>query len=380
MSASLLKHLKHRFAATSAIVANDVTNEAPARPCGFTSPIIRRPKMPGMIPPTHLFPQTRVLLAAVLMMTGAISVPSALAQDYPSKKPVTIVVGFAPGGAADQLARIFGQRLSASLAQSFVIENRAGAGGTTGAATVAKAAPDGYTLLMGVTASQSIAPSMYPSLRYQPEKDFQPISLIAHIPLAFVVHPEVKANAPKEFVALAKARTESFSFASSGIGAIPHLTGELFELATGVKMTHVPYKGAAPAMTDLVSGRVDVMFDHLPSVLPHIRTGKLRALAIAGRQRASALPQLPTLAELGVPGVEVSSWFGLLAPAGTPEAIVQRLQAEVSTILASEDVKVQLRAIGAEPVGSTAKEFANVIQADSKKWADLIKAAGITAE
>jgi tripartite-type tricarboxylate transporter receptor subunit TctC len=145
-------------------------------------------------------------------------------------------------------------------------------------------------------------------------------------------------------------------------------------------MTHVPYKGAAPAMTDLVSGRVDVMFDHLPSVLPHIRTGKLRALAIAGRQRASALPQLPTLAELGVPGVEVSSWFGLLAPAGTPEAIVQRLQAEVSTILASEDVKAQLRAIGAEPVGSTAKEFANVIQADSKKWADLIKAAGITAE
>jgi tripartite-type tricarboxylate transporter receptor subunit TctC len=317
---------------------------------------------------------------AVSACFAAVPVAATAQQSYPSQKPVTIVVGFSPGGAADQLARLFSQKFSAAFGQSFVVDNRAGAAGTIAAGAVAKSPADGYTLLMGVTASQSIAPSMYKSMRYQAEKDFKPISLIAQIPLAFVVSPAVKANSPQEFVALAKAQSTPFSFASSGTGGIPHLTGELFQLTTGIKMTHIPYKGGAPAMTDLVGGRVDVMFDHLPTVLPHIRAGKLRGLGIVGTHRAAALPQLPTLRELGISGVEISSWFGLLAPAGTPDAVVQMLQAEVSKILATEEVKAQLRTIGAEPVGSTSKEFAQIINADSKKWAELIRVTGITAD
>ncbi|MDO9217686.1 MAG: tripartite tricarboxylate transporter substrate binding protein [Lacisediminimonas sp.] len=317
---------------------------------------------------------------SLLTLALASALPAQAAGDaYPSKKPVTIVAGFPAGGAADQLARLFAQKFSIAFNQSFVVENKAGAAGTIGAAFVARAPADGYTLLMGVTASQSIAPSIYKGLSYQPEKDFQAVSLVAQIPVALVVTSAVKAKTPRDFVSEAQARANPFSFASSGTGAIPHLTGELFQKATGAKLLHVPYKGAAPAMSDLLAGRVDVMFDHLPSVLPHIRSGKLRPLAIAGAQRASALPELPTLAELGVPGVEVSSWFGLLAPAGTPMPVVEALQAEVVKILATPEAKAQLQAIGADPVGNSPAEFSRIISADVKKWAALVKATGVTA-
>ena len=301
------------------------------------------------------------------------------AEAYPSKKPVTIIAGFPPGGAADQLARLLANRFSVVFKQSFVVENKAGAAGTIGASGVAKAAPDGYTLLLGVTASQAIAPSIYKDLPYAPEKDFQPISLVAQIPVVMAVHPSVKARTAQEFIAESKTRSTPFAFASSGSGAIPHLTGELFQRSSGVKITHVPYKGSAPAMTDLLAGRVELMFDHLPSILPHIRAGKLRPLAMAGAQRAAALPELPTLTEQGVSGVEVSSWFGLFAPAGTPKEVVDLLQAEVVKTLATPEAKAQLQTIGAEPVGNTPAEFARIIANDSKKWSDVVKATGVRA-
>lgn len=324
----------------------------------------------------------RATLCALLALSAAagLSLNAAnAAEAYPTKKPVTIVAGFPPGGAADQLARLLANRFSIAFKQSFVVENKAGAAGTIGAGAVAKAAPDGYTLLLGVTASQAIAPSIYKDLPYAPEKDFAPISLVAQIPVVMAVHPSVTAKSAQEFVAESKARSTPYSYASSGTGAIPHLTGELFQRSTGVKIMHVPYKGAAPAMTDLLAGRVELMFDHLPSILPHIRAGKLRPLGIAGAHRAAALPDLPTLSEQGISGVEVSSWFGLFAPAGTPKEVVEQLHAEVVKTLATPEAKAQLQTIGAEPVGNSPAEFARIIGADSKRWSDLVKATGVRA-
>lgn len=324
----------------------------------------------------------RATLGALLALGAAAGLPfnAALAAEaYPLKKPVTIVAGFPPGGAADQLARLLANRFTNVFKQSFVVENKAGAAGTIGAGAVAKAAPDGYTLLLGVTASQAIAPSIYKDLPYAPEKDFAPISLIAQIPVVMAVHPSVSARTAQEFVAESKARNTPYSYASSGTGAIPHLTGELFQRSTGVKIMHVPYKGAAPAMTDLLAGRVELMFDHLPSILPHIRAGKLRPLGIAGAQRAAALPDLPTLSEQGISGVEVSSWFGLFAPAGTPREVVEQLHAEVVKTLATPEAKAQLQTIGAEPVGNTPAEFARIIASDSKKWSEVVRATGVRA-
>ena len=301
------------------------------------------------------------------------------AQTYPVK-PVTIVAPLSAGGSADLLARILSEKLTPVFNQPVVVENKVGAGGTIGANFVAKALPDGYTLLLGVTATQTIAPSFYKSLPYNSEKDFKPIGLVAQIPVVFVINSELKINSAKDFVATAKKSGKVYSYASSGTGAIPHLTGELFQISTGIKLNHIPYKGAAPAMTDLISGRVDIMFDHLPTVLPHIKSGKLIPLAVAGSERAKALPEVPTLAEVGIPGVDVYSWFGLLAPAGTSEQISNQLNQEIQKIQKMDDVKAKLANMGAEPVVMSSDNFKKLIDSDIKKWSKLIKTTGIQSE
>lgn len=301
------------------------------------------------------------------------------AQTYPVK-PVTIVAPFSAGGSADLLARILSEKLTPVFNQPVVVENKVGAGGTIGANFVAKAPPDGYTLLLGVTATQTIAPSFYKSLPYNSEKDFKPIGLIAQIPVVFVINSELKINSAKDFVATAKKSGKVYSYASSGTGAIPHLTGELFQISTGIKLNHIPYKGAAPAMTDLISGRVDIMFDHLPTVLPHIKSGKLIPLAVAGSERAKALPEVPTLAEVGIAGVDVYSWFGLLAPAGTSDQISNQLNQEIQKIQKMDDVKAKLANMGAEPVVMSSDNFKKLIESDIKKWSKLIKTTGIQSE
>ena len=319
------------------------------------------------------------VLVARMAFSLLVAATLAQAQTYPSK-PVKIIAGFPPGGAADLLARVVADKLSALLGQTFVVENRPGAGGTIGADAVAKAAPDGYTLLLGAAASQTIAPAIYKSLPYDAAKDFKPVALVATIPVTLVVHPSVAANNVRELVAVMKAASAPMQYASSGSGAIPHLAGELFQLSQGVKLVHVPYKGAPLAMSDLLSGRVQLMFDNLPTVLAHIRSGKLRALAVAGAKRARALPDLPTLAEAGVPNAEVGSWFGVLAPAGTPDAIVGALTREIGKALAADDAKGRLDAMGAEPTYLTPEEFARLIRADTEKWARLVKATGAQAD
>ena len=319
------------------------------------------------------------VLVARMAFSLLVAATLAQAQTYPSK-PVKIIAGFPPGGAADLLARVVADKLSALLGQTFVVENRPGAGGTIGADAVAKAAPDGYTLLLGAAASQTIAPAIYKSLPYDAAKDFKPVALVATIPVTLVVHPSVAANNVRELVAVMKAASAPMQYASSGSGAIPHLAGELFQLSQGVKLVHVPYKGAPLAMSDLLSGRVQLMFDNLPTVLAHIRSGKLRALAVAGTKRARALPDLPTLAEAGVPNAEVGSWFGVLAPAGTPDAIVGALTREIGKALAADDAKGRLDAMGAEPTYLTPEEFARLIRADTEKWARLVKATGAQAD
>ncbi len=320
-------------------------------------------------------PSVRAVIGACLLCVAHL----AFAQGYPAK-PVKIVAGFPPGGAADLLARVMADKLAAAMGQPFVVENRPGAGGTIGADAVAKAAPDGYTLLLAVTASQTIAPSIYKSLPYDSAKDFKPVALVATIPVTLVVHPAVPATTARELVAVAKAAASPMQFASSGSGAIPHLAGELFQLSQGVKLVHVPYKGAPLAMSDLLSGRVQLMFDNLPTVLGHIRSGKLRALAVAGAKRARALPDLPTLAEAGIPNVEVGSWFGVLAPGATPDTVVGALSREIAKAVAADDAKARMDAMGAEPAYLAPDEFAKLIRADTEKWAKLVKATGARAD
>jgi tripartite-type tricarboxylate transporter receptor subunit TctC len=323
--------------------------------------------------------KTAAATCSALVVAFFVALPAATAQTYPAK-PVRIVAGFPPGGAADLLARVVAERLSAGMGQPFVVENRTGAAGTIGADAVAKAAPDGYTLLLGVTASQTIAPSIYKSLPYDSARDFRPIALVATIPVALVVHPTVSANSARDLVATAKAAPAPMQFASSGSGAIPHLAGELFQLSQGVKLQHVPYKGAPLAMSDLLSGRVQLMFDNLPTVLPHIRSGKLRALGVASAKRARALPELPTLAEAGVSGVEVGSWFGVLAPGGTPDAIVAALSREIAKAVASDDAKARMDAMGAEPAYLPPEDFTKLIRAETDKWAKVVKVTGAQAD
>lgn len=312
---------------------------------------------------------------ALLAVSFAAPEGGALAQTYPSK-PIRIVVPFPPGGPADILARIIGQNLAESWGQQAVIDNRAGAGGNIGSEMVAKALPDGYTLLMGFVGTHAINASLYSTMPYDNVKDFEPVSLVAMVTIILVVHPSIPANSVKELIVLARSRPGQLTFGSPGNGTPQHLAGELFNTMAGVKMVHIPYKGAVPALTDLLGGRVSLIFSSMPPALPHVKAGKLRALAVTSARRSSAAPNVPTIAESGLPGYEVINWYGILVPAGTPKEIVARLNAEILKILNVPDVKERLSAQGAETFSSTPQEFAAYIRKETEKWAKVVKYSG----
>ncbi len=305
--------------------------------------------------------------------------PGAFAQAFPNHA-IRLVVPFPAGGTTDILARDVAKQLTETLGQAVVVDNRPGAGGNIGADIVAKAAPDGYTLLMGTVGTHAINPSLYAKMPYDHVKDFTPVVLVAGVPNVLVVNPSVPVNTVADLIKLAKAKPGSINFASSGSGTSIHLSGELFKTMAGVDMTHVPYKGSSPALTDLMGGQVQIMFDNLPSSLPLIKSGKLRAVAVTSLKRAPALPDVPTIAESGLPGFEASSWFGILAPAGTPAPIVARLNAEVNKWLQSPQAKQQLLTQGAEPAGGPPETFVAHIRAETEKWAKVVKASGAKAD
>ncbi len=326
----------------------------------------------------------RRLLAGGTLIAAAGLLPAlAQAQGAWPAKPVRIVVPFNAGGTTDILARAVAQELGKAFNQGFVVENKGGAGGNIGADLVAKAAPDGYTLLMGTVGTQAINQSLYSRMPFNAQKDFQPVTLVAGVPNVMVVNTE-KAKARgirnvQDFIRYAKANPGKLNMASSGNGTSIHLAGELFKTMTGVYMTHFPFTGSNPALFSLMAGDMDVMFDNLPSAMPHIRSGKLTALAVTSAARSPALPNVPTVEEAGGPalkGFEASSWFGLLAPAGTPMDIVNRIQQETAKALATPAMKERLAAQGAIPSGNTPAQFAQFIDRETKKWAAVVKASG----
>ena len=328
-------------------------------------------------------PSRRRALGALGALGLSAALPlTALAQGaWPAGKPVRIVVPFAPGGTTDILARVIAPELSKVFGQSFVVDNRAGAGGNIGAEIVAKSPGDGYTLLMGTVGTHGINKALYARLPYDPLKDFVPVTLVAGVPNVMVMNTQrAKAlgiNTVADFVRYARANPGKLNMASSGNGTSIHLAGELFKSRNRIFMTHIPYRGSGPAMTDMLAGAVDVMFDNLPSAMPHIQAGNLKAFAVTSAVRSAALPDVPTVAEAGnLPGFEASSWFGLLAPAGTPVDIVNRIQQETAKALSSPAVKERLLAQGAIPGGNTPAEFASLIDAEITKWAAVVKVSG----
>ena len=304
---------------------------------------------------------------------------SAAAQGYPSK-PIRLIVPFAAGGGNDNVARLVGKRLADSLGQPVLVDNRPGAGGMVGAELAAKSAPDGYTLFLGGVGSHAINPNLHEKLPYDPIKDFAPVELLAQAPLVLVVHPSVPANSVAELTAYARAHPGKLNFASNGNGSSSQLAAVMFDSMAGVDMVHVPYKGLSPALTDLLSGQVQLMFSSVVAILPHIKAGKLRALAVTGAKRLASLPELPTIAESGLPGYEASSWYGILAPAGTPRNIVARLNAELTKALEQPEVRASLLAEGAEPVGGSPEAFAAHIRAEKERLGKLIRDAKIRLE
>jgi len=311
-----------------------------------------------------------------LLPVGAAAQPAAA---WPAK-PVRIVVPFSPGGSTDVTARVIGQRLTEQLGQSFAIDNRAGAGGNIGAELVAKANPDGYTLLLATTGVMSINQYLYKVLAYDPERDFAPITQLGGLPLVLVANPALPARTLKELVAIARKRPGDLTFASSGIGGGTHMTAELFNAASGLKMVHVPYKGSPQAIQDLVAGNVILMFDQVVSSMPQVNAGKLRALAITSAQRFQTLPDLPTIAESGFPGFESVSFNGLAAPAATPREIVNRVQGEVAKALKTPELRERMLRDGMEPVGSTPEAFAAFIRSERVKWSRVVKDLGLRVD
>ncbi len=329
-----------------------------------------------------MHPTRRALLGAALLPLAAAPLAAFAQAGWPAR-PVRIVVPFAAGGTTDILARALAPELQRAFGQPFVVDNKPGAGGNTGAAEVAKAAPDGYTLLMGTVGTHAINPALYPKMPYDHVKDFVPVSLVAGVPNVLVVNPgtaqRLNITDVPSFVAALKANPGKLNMASSGNGTSIHLAGELFKSLTGTFMVHIPYRGSGPALIDLMGGNMDVMFDNLPSALPHIKAGKLKALAVTSAERSGALPDVPTVAEAGGPalkGYEASSWFGLLAPAGTPAEIVNRVQAETAKALATPAMKERLLSQGAIPSGNTPAQFAKLIDAETRKWAPVVKSSG----
>lgn len=298
-----------------------------------------------------------------------------LAQSYPAK-PIRFVVPYPPGGASDVTARIIGQKLTEAWGQPVVIENRPGANGNIAAEQVAKAPADGYTMLMGNVGPNAISPGLYPNLPYDAVASFAPVTLTTTVPIVLLVAPSLPVKNIKELIAYAKANPNKLNFASAGNGSSNHLTGELFKSTAGIDIVHVPYKGDAPALTDLMGGQVSMMFTTIVAALPHIKSGRLQAMAIASAKRIAAMPNLPTVAESGVPGFDSSSWGGILLPAGTPKEIIAKMHDTVVAILAMPDVKVRLSGLGAEVVGNTPEEFGSYIKSETAKWGKVIKTSG----
>ncbi len=314
--------------------------------------------------------------AATLLLCLAAS--PALAQAWPSK-PIRYVVPFPPAGATDILARIVAEKITPVLGVQVVVENRPGAAGNVGTELVARSAPDGYTILMA-TAAQSINETLYTKQSFSLERDLVPVALIAHVPNIMEVHPSVPAKTVKEFIALAKSRPGQINYASSGSGTTIHLSAELFKTLTGVDMVHIPYKGSGPALTDLMAGQVSVMFDNLPSSMPYLKSGRLRAIAVTTRTRFPALPEIPTINESGVPGYEAIAWFGVVAPLATPREIVTRLNTEINRAVKLPDVQERFAQQGAIPEPVDPEKFGAFIHGEIIKWAKVIKVSGARVE
>jgi tripartite-type tricarboxylate transporter receptor subunit TctC len=299
----------------------------------------------------------------------------ASAQGYPSKQ-VRIIVPQAPGGASDALSRIIAAKLGEKWGQQVIVENRAGAGGNIGTAEAAKAPADGHTLLLGYIGTNAINPSLYHNLAWDPIRDFVPVATLAAVPFVVVVNPSLAVNTTQELIASARAANGKLTYSSAGNGSVNHLLGEMFDSAAGVKMTHVPYKGAGPALADLIGGQVQVSFTSMPSAIGHIKGGKLRAIAVTSRARSETLPDLPTLAESGLPGFDVNPWFGLFAPAATPAAIVSQINREINDMLATADLRARFASQGAVPLATSPAEFAALLKQDIEKWAKVVKDSG----
>jgi tripartite-type tricarboxylate transporter receptor subunit TctC len=320
-----------------------------------------------------------VLRAIALIVLCASATLEVQAQAWPSK-PVRIVVPFPPGGPADLLPRLLGPKLTEIWGQPVVVENKPGAGGNIGMDTVAKAAPDGYTLVVGPNGNLVVNPHLYAKLPYDVTRDFVPITLIATFSNVLVVNPDVPAKTVSELIALAKAKPGTVSYGSPGTGSQPHLGGEFLKLMAGIDIVHVPYNGTAPALKDLLGGQITFMFAQTSAALPQIQSGKLRALGVAGPRRATLLPDVPTIAESGLAGFEAVSWYALLAPAGTPREIVTKMQADFARVLQMPDIREKLVAQGGDPVGNTPEQLAAQLKSESARYADIVKRANIKAE
>lgn len=320
--------------------------------------------------------RSTLALAAVVALLGLAHATPSPAQQFPTR-PVHIIVPNPPGGATDVLARVISEQLGTRLGQPVVVENRPGASGTVGSDLVAKARPDGHLMVMGHAASHATSPSMYRNLPYDPVTSFAPVTLVANVTNVIIVNPSVPAKSVQELIAVAKASPGKLVFGSGGTGAITHLAGELFKQLAGVELRHVPYKGSSQAMTDLLGGHISLMFENLPGAVGHIRSGKVRPLAVLSQKRSSAVPDLPTVAEAGLPGAEAVSWFGLLTTAGTPKEVVDKLNREIVAVIRKPEVQARMADVGAEAVGSSPEEFGKLIRSERDKWGKVIKASNI---
>jgi tripartite-type tricarboxylate transporter receptor subunit TctC len=318
----------------------------------------------------------RILTSIAVAASIGLAAPGlAFGQGYPAK-PIHFIVPYPAGGPLDTVARLLGQKVAESVKQPVVVENKPGAGGNIGADLVAKSPADGYTILMGAVATHAINPTLYANIPYDPVKDFAPVTQLASTPNVLVVNPSLAVANVKEFIAYAKAHPGALNFGSGSTGSAGHLAGELFKAMAGVQMVHVPYKGAGPAMQDLIGGQIQLMFDNLASSLGQMRAGKVKALAVTTAKRSPLAPDLPTIAESGLPGFDISTWFGVFAPGGTPPDIVQRLHDEFVKALADPGVRETMLRLGAEPVGNAPAQFAAYIQSEARKYAGIIKASG----
>jgi tripartite-type tricarboxylate transporter receptor subunit TctC len=320
----------------------------------------------------------RLFAAAVACLLPLGLAAPATAQNFP-ERPITLVIPFAAGGSTDLVGRLVAEKMSESIGQQVIVENKGGAGGNLGAAAVAKAAPDGYTILLATVATHALNPAVYSKMPYDPVKDFAPISLLVTVPNVLIVHPSIPANTTQELIALLKANPGKYSYASSGNGTPLHLSGELFKTMAGVDLVHVPYKGAGPALVDVIGGQVPIMFDNLPSSTQHIKNGKLRGLGVTQVQRAAAFPDMPTIAE-ALPGYETYTWNALFAPAGTPPEIVKKLNEEANKAVNDPAVKAKLAEFSATVVASTPEELGKHVTAELAKWAPIVKQSGAKAD